>query len=239
VAPCEELLSSPDVRLRSVITGYAPAMTTPSGDAKNSAKTAETKSTDTTSKANAGRTARERTGGEQANTETFSGTPTEAARNYLHAPVDVAPIGFVLGDDVMQAWATQIKADPRYAQPDPDGLGDGAASSTGSAGGAPMPALIVQYGPGSNDYISTVFDSGQAIVQNGADPTGKAWKYPEADFRRFVAAVRGEPIPLDERASGPTMFEAAAEQNQRTGELLQADREAAARARQRVDEQVR
>jgi hypothetical protein len=213
-------------------------MTTPSGDSKTSAKSAEKSTDSTATKAATAQAARDRNSDTQAKTETFDGTPTEAARNYLHAPVDVAPIGFVLGDDAMEAWAAQIKADDRYAQGDPDNIGD-VPGSTGSSGGAPMPALIVQYGPGQNDYISTVFDSGQAIVQNGADPTGKAWKYPEADFRRFVAAVRGEPIPVDERASGPTQFEEAAEQNVRTANLLQADRDANKRARERADEQPR
>jgi hypothetical protein len=196
--------------------------TTSDGDTKSTA-----------SKASAAQAARDSNAdGDKAKTETFSGTPAEAARNYLHTPTEVAPIGFVFGDDVMDAWAAQIKADDRYALPDP--ADTQATGATGSGGGSPMPALIVQYGDGPNDYVSTVFDAGQAIVQNGADPTGKAWKYPEADFRRFAAAVRGEPIPVDPHATGPGQFEEAAEMLARTQASIQRDRDADERARERA-----
>lgn len=218
-------------------------MTTPrSGDSKTSAsaeaksqKTADQKTAD---KASAAQTARDKNTDGASNTETFQGTPTEAARSYLHAPGDVAPLGMVLGDDVMEAWAAQVKADDRYRTPDPDNPADDTAA-TNSSGSNPPPALIVQYGPGQNDYISTVFDAGQVIVQNGADPTGKAWKYPESSWRRFVAAVRGEPIPVDPRAFGPTQYEEAALLNERTGKALQADRDANQAARERADETPR
>lgn len=203
-------------------------MTTTSDGDKTSAKTEQS----TASKASAAQAARDKNTDGTAKTETFSGTPAEAAAQYLHAPGEVAPIGAVIGEQAMEAWAAQVKADDRYHMPDPDN--PQAPGATGSAGGSPMPALIVQYGPGQNDYISTVFDAGQAIVQNGADPTGKAWKFPESDFRRFAAAVRGEPIPVDERASGPTQYEEAAEMLKRTRESVQADRDANERARERV-----
>lgn len=197
-------------------------MTTPKSDSKKTAQKARDNSnTDA-----------------QADTETFDGTPTEASRAYLHAPTDVAPIWFVLGDDVMDAWVAQVKTDDRYAVADPANPTD-ERRATNSSGATPPPALIVQYGPGQNDYISTVFDAGQVIVQDGADPTGKAWKYPESSWRRFVAAVRGEPIPVDARASGPTQFEEAAALNERTAASVQADRDANERAAQRRDEQAR
>lgn len=207
-------------------------MTTTSDGDKTSGKGSEQL---TASKATAAQAARDKNTTDSSvkdRTETFSGTPAEAAATYLHSPGEVAPIGLVIGDDAMEAWAAQVKADDRYALPDPDD--HQATGATGSGGGSPMPALIVQYGPGQNDYISTVFDAGQAIVQNGADPTGKAWKFPESDFRRFAAAVRGEPIPVDERASGPTQYEEAAEMLRRTRESVQADRDANDRARERA-----
>lgn len=203
-------------------------MTTPrSGDSKTTAKSAEAKSTD--AQASRAQTARDRNTDDTV-TETFDGTPAEAARHYLHAPTDVAPLGFVLGDDLMEKWVAQVKADPRYRTPDPLDPNDETAA-TNSSGSTPPPALIVQYGPGQNDYISTVFDAGQVIVQDGADPTGKAWKYPEASWRRFVAAVRGEPIPVDARGSGPTQYEEAAAYQERTMASVQADRDANAEKR--------
>lgn len=200
-------------------------MTTPrDGDKSSAAKAAEARSTE----ARASRAQAARDNNTDATTETFDGTPAEASRQYLHAPVDVAPIGFVMGDEVMDAWAAQIKADDRFASP--------LARDPGDPAPGPLPELLVQYGPGQNDYISAVVDGGQVIVQNGADPTGKAWKYPEADFRRFAAAVRGEPIQVDARASGPTQYEEAAEYQKRTNESIAADREAADRAAQRAKE---
>jgi hypothetical protein len=121
---------------------------------------------------------------------------------------------FALGDEVWQRWIEEVRTNPAYHLRNPDDPSD--AGRTGSAGGNPMPALIVEYGPGQHQYISTVFDAGQAIVQDGSDPTGKAWKFPEENWRRFVARVRGEDLPDDEKPQGPTMHEAAAEQNART-----------------------
>jgi hypothetical protein len=192
------------------------------------------KSTATATRATAAQAARDNNpdGGK---TETFDGTPAEASRQYLHNPTDVAPIGFVFGDDVMDAWAAQIKADDRFASPLTRDPGD----TAGDTVPGPLPELLVQYGPGPNDYISAVVDGGQVIVQNGADPTGKAWKYSERDFRRFAAAVRGEPIPLDPRDTGPTQYEEAVEYQRRTNEALAADRDANQRARERADSQPR
>lgn len=191
-------------------------MTTPrDGDSKSTA-----------TKASAAQAARDKNT-DAPTTETFDGTAAEASRKYLHSPTDVSPVGFVFGDKVMDAWAAQIKADPRFASPLERDPGDVPG---------PLPELLVQYGPGPNDYISAVVDAGQVIVQNGADPSGKAWKYSEADFRRFAAAVRGEPIPVDAAASGPTMFEEAVEYQRRTNESIQADRDAADRAAQRAKE---
>jgi hypothetical protein len=142
-------------------------------------------------------------------------------------------MAMVFGDDLFNKWAAAVKSDPRYQLRDPDD--PDSEGATNSSGAAPMPALILEYGPGAHQYISTVFDAGQAIVQDGSDPTGKAWKFPEVNWRRFVARVRGEHVPPDPTQDGPTMHEAAAEQNARTGEAVQADREANKRAAERAD----
>lgn len=134
---------------------------------------------------------------------------------YAASPTGTPTIALAFGDELWQKWIDEVRSNPAYHLRDPNNPDD-AAGATGSAGGSPMPALIVEYGPGANQYVSTVFDAGQAIVQDGADPTGKAWKFPEAAWRRFVSRVRGEELPDDEEPEGPTMHEAAAEQNART-----------------------
>lgn len=155
-------------------------------------------------------------------------TDPRAAAHTLHAaePVGTPTIAMAFGDDVWERWVNEVKTNPAYRLPDPEHPEEG--GMTGTAGANPPKPIIVEYGPGAHEYISTVFDSGQVIVQDGSDPTGKAWKFPESAWRRFVAHVRGEEdkLPADPAQDGPTMHEAAAEQNARTGALLQADREA-------------
>lgn len=151
---------------------------------------------------------------------------TDLALRELYAGTSTGTptIAMALGDDLWQRWVDEVRSNPAYHLRDPDNPDD-TEGATGSAGGNPMPALIVEYGPGQHQYISTVFDSGNAIVQDGADATGKAWKFSEAAFRRFVARVRGEELPEDEEPEGPTMHEAAAEQNARTYGRVAAERE--------------
>jgi hypothetical protein len=143
-------------------------------------------------------------------------------RPYAHTPMGTMADEF--GLDLWDRWAEIVRTDPRYHLRDPDNPDD-VAGATGSAGGSPMPALIVEYGPGQHQYISTVFDAGQVIVQDGGNPNGRAWKFPESAWRRFVAVVRGETDALDdeEEPKGPTMHEAAAAQNART--FARAERE--------------
>jgi len=156
----------------------------------------------------------------------------EAARAELHGVGYTGPsMAAVFGDDLFDTWANEVKNNPAYQLRDPDDpASEGATNSSGSN---PPPALIVEYGDGPHQYVSTVFDAGQAIVQDGADPSGKAWKFPETAWRRFVARVRGDEIPDALQNSndlssvdGPTMHEAAAKLNVRNAEALAADRAA-------------
>lgn len=160
-----------------------------------------------------------------------------AASRMLHAaePVGTPTIAMAFGDDVWERWVNEVKTNPAYRLPDPDNPQEGGMTGTGGAN--PPKPIIVEYGPGAHEYISTVFDSGQVVVQNGSDPSGKAWKFPESAWRRFVAHVRGEEdkLPPDPTQDGPTMHEAAADQNARTGARLQADRDANAAARDRAE----
>lgn len=192
-------------------------MTTPRDESKTAAKSGTTSTT-----SSAQRTDKQRA--EQMDA-------AAAARRELHSPLETATLPAVFGDELFEQWAAQVKADDRYRLYDP-GNPD---ATTSSAGGNPPPALIVQYGDGPRDYVATSFDSGQVLVQDAADPTGKTWKFPESAWRRFVARVRGEEVPGDEQEEGPTQYEAAAEQNQRTADLLQADRDATQAAARRAD----
>jgi hypothetical protein len=155
-----------------------------------------------------------------------AGADTDAAalhELYASSPTGTPTIAMAFGDELWQRWIDEVRSNPGYHLRDPNNPED--VGATGSAGGNPMPALIVEYGSGQHQYIATTFDAGQAIVQDGADPTGKAWKFPESAWRRFVARVRGEQLPDDEEPQGPTMHEAAAEQNARTFGRLAAERE--------------
>jgi hypothetical protein len=161
-------------------------------------------------------------------------SPADAARAELHGGLPGMPtIAMVFGDTLFDAWVAEVKSNPRYKLADPDDLQDTSAS-TNSSGANPPPALIVEYGPGRNDYITTVFDAGQVIVQDGNDPSGKAWKYPESAWRRFVARVRGEDLPDDPDNDGPTQHEEAALLQDRTNKSVQADRDAAEAAGKRA-----
>jgi Domain of unknown function (DUF397) len=159
--------------------------------------------------------------------------PADAARAELHgAGFGGVTIMSALGDDLFKQWADAVKTDPRYHLADPDNPRD-ERRATNSSGSNPPPAIILQYGDGTNDYVSTVFDAGQVIVQDANDPTGRALKFPESGWRRFVARVRGEELPPDPANDGPSQYEEAAALQKRTNESIQADRDATDRAAQR------
>lgn len=163
-------------------------------------------------------------------------SPADAARAELHGGLPGMPtINMVFGDTLFDRWVAEVKSNPRYRLADPDDPQDTDAS-TNSSGANPPPALIVEYGPGQNDYITTTFDAGQVLVQDGNDPSGKAWKYPESAWRRFVARVRGEELPDDPANDGPTQHEEAALLQERTNRSVQADRDATKDARSRATE---
>jgi hypothetical protein len=155
--------------------------------------------------------------GQQRKTTQADQDTTLLARSELHGaePLGTPTIAMAFGDELWNRWVDEVRTNPAYHLPDPDDPAD--TGMTGSSGANPPPAIIVEYGDGPNDYVSTDFDAGQVLVRDGNDPTGKAWKFPEAAWRRFVAKVRGEELPDDpDVPKGPTMHEAAAEQNART-----------------------
>lgn len=158
----------------------------------------------------------------------------ELAKAELH-PAGTAPVslGDAFSDSMWQAWTAQVKADPAYHPADPDSPDDG--GFTNSAGSLPPKALIVQYGDGPHDYISTDFDAGQVIVRDGNDPTGRAWKFAEADWRRFVARLTGQEIDDPDAPKGPTQYEEARTFAARTAQHVQADQAANEAAAQGED----
>jgi hypothetical protein len=87
----------------------------------------------------------------------------------------------------------------------------------------PVVPLLV-YGDGPNSYISTDIDAGQVVVRDGRDKTGRAWKWPLADFMRFVARAHGKRLPGEPEEQGDNPYEAAAKQNARTAKLVEAER---------------
>lgn len=154
----------------------------------------------------------------------------DAAVRELHGPgseLGGATLPMTLGEDVWGQLVDAVRADDRYAIADPND--PESRGNTSSAGGNPPPPVILQYGEGARDYVAVTFDSGQVLITDAADETGKTYKYPEAQWRRFVARVRGEELPdelQDPADKGPTQYEAAAVQNKRTFERVAEDREA-------------
>lgn len=94
----------------------------------------------------------------------------------------------------------------------------------------PVVPLYV-YGDGPHDYIATDFDAGQVMVRDGNDPSGKAWRFSEQAFRRFVARAQGKKLPDDDKETeGESPIEGARRLARRTAALVQADRDATERA---------
>lgn len=120
-----------------------------------------------------------------------------------------------------QAWQDHVVAHVQL----PDEDGDGRAEMRD-----PVVPLLA-YGDGPNDYIATDIDAGQVMVRDGNDRTGRAWKFPLDAFLRFVAKAQGKSLEGDEdedeaKEDGP--YAAARKLAQRTGKLVQADRDAEA-----------
>jgi hypothetical protein len=141
----------------------------------------------------------------------------EDAAQHLGAPAGAAStIDAAFGPN-WDTWQQHVVAHV----PAPDDDNDGEAEMD-----TPVVPLLV-YGDGPNSYISTDFDAGQVIVRDGNDRTGKAWKWPMADFMRFVAAAHGKTLPGDPEETGDNPYEAAAKQNARTAKLVEGERNAA------------
>lgn len=121
-----------------------------------------------------------------------------------------------------EAWTKHVQQHVQL----PDEDGDGTVEP------AQLAVPILEYGDGPNDYISTDLDAGQVIVRDGNDTTGRAWKFPERSFLRFVAASQGKKLAGDdeEEAKGDSMYEAARKMHERTGTLIDAERKAADQA---------
>lgn len=140
--------------------------------------------------------------------------PADAARE-LGPPANAAStIDAAFGPN-WQAWQEHVKAHV----PAPDEDGDGYAEMPD-----PVVPLLV-YGDGPHDYIATDIDAGQVMVRDGNDKTGKPWKWPLADFMRFVAHAHGKRAPGEKAEEGDGPYVAAAKQNERTAKLVQADRD--------------
>lgn len=147
--------------------------------------------------------------------------PAEAAAQ-LGAPT-ANTIDAALGPN-WDGWTKHVQAHVQLPDEDDDGWVEPAE----------VVVPILQYGDGPNDYIATDIDAGQAIVRDGNDPTGRAWKFPLRSFLRFVAHSQGKKLPGDdeETAKGDGMYQAAARQNERTFTRAAAERDAAEQARQ-------
>jgi hypothetical protein len=143
----------------------------------------------------------------------------ENAAQQLGTGTPAPTIDAAFGPQTWEKWQQHVIAHV----PAPDEDNDGVAEMPD-----PVVPLLV-YGDGPNSYISTDFDAGQVMVRDGNDRTGKAWKFPLDAFLRFVAKAQGKKVEGEEdedKGDGP--YEAARKLAQRTGKLVQADRDAEA-----------
>jgi hypothetical protein len=146
----------------------------------------------------------------------------------LHRSGAQAPafIGDALPGGVFQSYTEFVATHATVPGVDYDGDGEADPTQTQT----PIVPLYV-YGDGPHDYISTDFDAGQVMVRDGNDPTGKAWKFDETAFRRYVARAQGKELPDDhEKVEGESPIEGAVRLARRTAERVQADRDATERA---------
>lgn len=51
--------------------------------------------------------------------------------------------------------------------------------------GQPSP-LVIRYGDEDHAYINVNFEHGEAVIRDGADPTGTAHKFPEDQWRTYT-----------------------------------------------------
>lgn len=134
-------------------------------------------------------------------------------------PATTGTIDGALGPN-WQAWQDHVKANVQPVDADNDGDVE-----------VPEPVVpLLVYGDGPNDYIATSIDAGQVVVQDGNDPTGKAWKFPLESFMRFVARAHGKQLDGDDEPKGDNPLVAAAKQQERTNALRDAEHQAAAGA---------
>lgn len=142
--------------------------------------------------------------------------PEDAAQE-LGTGLPASTIDQAFGPATWEKWQKHVVAHV----PAPDEDGDGVADMA-----TPVVPLLV-YGDGPNSYIATDIDAGQVMVRDGNDKTGKAWKWPLADFMRFVARAHGKRLPGEPEEEGDSPYEAAVKQNERTNKTVADERAAA------------
>lgn len=147
-------------------------------------------------------------------------TAREDAAHELQAPA-ANSLDLAFGPALFEKWTEHVTAHVQL----PD------ADKNGEVEAVPVVIPILQYGDGPNDYVATDVDAGQVIVRDGNDKTGRSWKYPLTSLYRFLAASQGKTLEGDEeQAKGPSMYEGAIKQQERTNALRAAEREASQEA---------
>jgi hypothetical protein len=91
--------------------------------------------------------------------------------------------------------------------------------------GTPTVPLLV-YGEGPHDYISTDFDAGEVMVRDGNDRTGRAWKFAQEGFVRYIKRLRGEDVDEEQPEKGDNPLVAAGKLAERTARSVQRDHDA-------------
>jgi hypothetical protein len=150
--------------------------------------------------------------------DTQSNTPDKGdAAQHLQA-TEANSLDLAFGPELFTKWSKHVQEHVQL----PDADGDGEAEP------AEVQVPILQYGDGPNDYISTDIDAGQVLVRDGNDKTGRGWRYPLQAFYRFLAASQGKKLAGDDEdeGKGPSMYEGAQRMHERTGALIDAEREA-------------
>jgi hypothetical protein len=113
-------------------------------------------------------------------------TNEQDGRMYLLHDAD-ASFRFAMMPDVWSQLEAQIKAKTL----------DGPASTDAGVGFVqPDP---IYYGKGVHDYIAVTFEGGSVVFRDGNDPTGRASQISSREWAAYVARVRGEEQPEEDK----------------------------------------
>lgn len=80
---------------------------------------------------------------------------------------------------------TVFKLNPKAQKAFEDAFKSGELDYPAATDGQTAP-LVLRYGDDDSAYLNINFENGEVMVRDGADPTGKAYRYPEDQWRTWT-----------------------------------------------------